>query len=300
MAASSVDVGAQPGGHKRPAYRARMALKSIGLAANLARRRLLGPAMRPSLFIVGAQKAGTTTLFGALARHPDVMAPLVKEVHYFDVASHRSEKWYGAHFPTQGEALRQEQTRGIAPMTFDTTPYYMFHPDVAARVKSYAPAAKIIAVLRDPVDRAWSHYWHEWGRSFERLGPVAAFEAEANRLAAPHEHVGPSAQDRFAHQHYSYLARSEYDRQIPRWFDLFGRDQVMVIKSERLFTDGNAVLAEVAEFLGLAPFASVKPKALNTGKYDAAPPEVAAWLENRLKGSMAATQALLGDEFRWR
>lgn len=256
--------------------------------------------MRPSLFIVGAQKAGTTTLFGALARHRDVLPPLVKEVHYFDVAAHRSERWYGAHFPTQAEAMRHESTHGKAPITFDTTPYYMFHPDVAGRIKQYAPDAKIIAVLRDPVDRAWSQYWHEWGRGFEKLGPVAALEAEANRLPAPHDHVGASATDRFMHQHFSYRARSEYDRQIPRWFDLFGRDRVMVIKSERLFADGNAVLAEVAQFLGLSPFASMKPKALNTGKYDAAPAEVAAWLEERLAPSMAATQALLGDEFTWR
>jgi len=276
-----------------------MAARRIGLAASLAARRLAGPRMRPSLFIIGAQKAGTTSLHGHLARHPQVLPPLVKEVHYFDVAAQRSTAWYGAHFPTAAEADAAADATGLPVLTFDTTPYYIFHPHVADRVADFADDAKIIAVLRDPVARAWSHYWHEWGRGFERLEPLAALEAEQGRLPDPHHRIGDSPRDRFMHQHYSYCARSEYAPQIARWQARFGADRVLCIKSERLFAEPGAVLGEVADFLGIAPFAATKPRALNTGDYDPPPPAAEAWLKQRLAAPAEAVRALLGDGFQW-
>lgn len=286
-------------GHKRKGYRLRMAAREWMLEASLAARRLSGERMRPDLFIIGAQKAGTTTLHGHLARHPQALPPLVKEVHYFDVASHRPLGWYGAHFPKLSEAQERTRSHSKPIMTFDTTPYYIFHPDVAARVAAFAPNAKIIAVLRDPVARAWSHYWHEWGRGFEKLGPIEALSAESERLPNPHEHVGQGARERFAHQHYSYCSRSEYDRQIARWRQHFPAENILCLRSESLFTDPGPSLERVAAFLGIDPFPSVKPRVLNSGDYDAPPPEVALWLRERLAPSMAATRAMLGEEFTW-
>jgi hypothetical protein len=284
------------GGHKRKAYRSRRLLSRIVLEGRLALRRFQGDRLRPTVFVIGVQKAGTTSLFGHLAKHPEVVAPLVKEVHYFDVSYHRGPDWYEAHFEARDQSGRGD---GPDPITFDTTPYYMFHPDVTERIFRYDPQAKIIAVLRDPVARAWSHYWHEWSRGFEKLEPMAAFEAEASRLPSPHTQVGGSPAARFAHQHYSYCARSEYDLQLERWLRVFGKDRLLCLKSETLFEQPVSTLSQVSDFLGIAPFPKGPDKILNSGRYNAPPPEVENWLRERLAPSMARTKALLGDVFDW-
>lgn len=278
---------------KRPAYRLRQTINKISLESKLAIRQIGGSAddrLEPDIFIIGVQKAGTTSLHGHLARHPEIAPPLVKEVHYFDVAYHRGTRWYSAHFP---KAADQNQR------TFDTTPYYIFHPDVAERIYNYSPNAKIIAVLRDPVARAWSHYWHEWARGFEKLDPVAAFEIEPERLSDPHNEAGTTVGQKFAHQHYSYIARSEYDRQLDRWMAVFPKNQILGLKSESLFTDPEKALDQVSKFLNIAAFPSVQDRALNSGKYDAPPENVEYWLKHRLASSKERLEAMLGPEFRW-
>jgi hypothetical protein len=283
---------------RRPAYDLRRRVELAVRETKLAGRRLRGGArLRPSFFIVGAQKAGTTALFDHLARHPDVAAPLAKEVHYFDVAAHRGAGWYEAHFPLiDGAAAGPHEP---ARLTFDASPYYLFHPAVAERLRRYAPDARIIALLRDPAARAWSHYWHEWSRGYEQLEPMAAFEAEAERVPDPHDHVGPSLGERFAHQHFSYLARSEYDRQLERWRSVFPAEQILCLRSEDLFADPAATLGQVAAFLNLSPFDPSSFRALNTGDYDNPPPDVRDWLNSRLAASQTSLIGMLGPHFQW-
>jgi hypothetical protein len=295
----SMSVNEQPIARKRPAYRLRQAVEKAVLEAKLAVRAQNKARLRPNIFVIGVQKSGTTSLYGHLAKHPQIQPPLVKEVHYFDVAQARGDGWYNAHFPTIESAKRAEDAIGRAVHTFDTTPYYMFHPDVTARILRYAPDAKIIAVLRDPVARAWSHYWHEWTRGFEKLPPHRAFEAEPKRLPAPHDHVGASARDRYNHQHFSYCARSEYDLQLIRWLRHIPPTNLLCLKSENLFSQPAAALSRVAEFLDIDPFETAPDRILNPGKYELPPAEIAQWLNDRLSGSIASTQKMLGSEFTW-
>jgi hypothetical protein len=277
---------------KRIGYRYRARARRLLLEASLAARRLAPRRMRPSVFVVGAQKAGTTSLHALLDDHPGMRAPLVKEVHYFDLAADRSSAWYEAHFPVAPAA-----DNGTA-LAFDTTPYYLFHPQAASRIARYDPYARIIVLLRDPVQRAWSHYWHEWRRGFETLEPMDAFSQEALRLPDPHIQVGETSREIFAHQHYSYCARSEYDCQLERWFDCFPRANLLILKSESLFEDPEATLARLADFLKIAPFRRLD-SALNVGRYPRPPEAVETWLRDRLAASAESTRSMLGPEFSW-
>lgn len=277
---------------KRIGYRYRARARRLLLEASLAARQLAPRRMRPSVFIVGAQKAGTTSLHALLHSHPGMRAPLVKEVHYFDLAADRPNRWYEAHFPPVSGS---DDGKALA---FDTTPYYLFHPQVASRIARYAPDARIVALLRDPVQRAWSHYWHEWRRGFEKLGPMDALSQEAARLPDPHFQVGDNARDIFAHQHYSYCARSEYDRQLERWFGAFPRANILILKSESLFEQPETTLARLADFLNIAPFPRLD-SALNVGRYPRPPEAVETWLRDRLSASAESTRAMLGNEFSW-
>ncbi|WP_324749632.1 sulfotransferase [Sphingomonas sp. LY54] len=276
---------------KRIGYRYRARARRLFLEASLAARRLAPRRMRPSVFVVGAQKAGTTSLHALLSEHPAMRAPLVKEVHYFDLAADRPARWYEAHFPAVSDS-------DDGARAFDTTPYYLFHPQVASRIARYDPDARIVALLRDPVQRAWSHYWHEWRRGFETLEPMDAFSQEAVRLADPHMRVGETSREIFAHQHYSYCARSEYDRQLERWFVCFPPANILILRSESLFEAPEATLARLADFLEIAPFRRLDG-ALNVGRYPRPPEGVETWLRHRLAASAESTRAMLGAEFSW-
>ena len=131
--------------------------------------RITAPArMLPSFLICGGQRCGTTSLYRALAAHPVVLkAVLHKGVHYFDTAYHRGLAWYRGHFPLQRTALKVEQRFGVPAQTFESSPYYMYHPHAVARIARDLPGVKLIALVRDPVERAYSQHAHELARGFE-------------------------------------------------------------------------------------------------------------------------------------
>jgi hypothetical protein len=201
----------------------------------------------PDFVILGAQRAGTTTLYAALAEHPQVRPALVKEIHFFDRNYARGLPWYRAHF-----------SRG-APGTIagEATPYYLFHPDVPERVAGALPAARFVVLLRDPVARAWSHYHHERSRGREPLTFQEAVDTEEERLG----------RDAVSHQRFSYLARGRYAEQLERWFAAVPRERFLVIASETLFGSPDETYAKVVSFLGLPPLALGHLPREGTGSY---------------------------------
>jgi hypothetical protein len=211
-------------------------------------RELTGPLRGlPSALIIGAQKGGTTFLFDQLVRHPDVLAPLNKEIHYFDLNYGRGLTWYRARFP-YGYQLRARA------MTLDASPYYLAHPLVPQRATELLPGAKLIVLLRNPVDRAFSHYQHEVRGGRESLSFPEAIEREAERLAGEEERLRlEPAYYSYNHHRYSYMLRGVYIEQLRRWAQHFDRSQLLVLQSERLFRNPAAAIAAVHGFLGLRP-----------------------------------------------
>ena len=138
----------------------------------------------------------------------------------------------------------------------EATPDYLFHPHVPGRVRRAIPAAKLIVVLRDPVDRAFSHYWHQVERGHERLSFDEAIRSEDERLAGELERM---LQDdtylSFARHHYSYATRGRYAEQLEWWLALFPREQIALVDGRSLFEDADAVSRELQTFLGVPPVA---------------------------------------------
>ncbi|MBU0638918.1 MAG: sulfotransferase domain-containing protein, partial [Planctomycetes bacterium] len=137
----------------------------------------------PDLLIIGAQKAGTTSLHRYLCRHPNVLGPWSKEVHYFDIQYDKGTTWYRTHFPSWPYKCLKDIRRGRRSLAFETSPYYLFHPCVPERVHKLLPNVKLIAILRDPVGRAYSHYHHELRLGYETLPLEEALAKEEERLA---------------------------------------------------------------------------------------------------------------------
>jgi len=198
----------------------------------------------PGFLIVGAQRSGTTSLYRYLTEHPAVAAPVRKEIQYFTLHYQRGDGWYRAHFPVAGRGRQ----------TFEATPYYLFHPGAPSRAASTVPEAKVIALLRDPVARAFSQWQHNASRGVEQLGFEAAVDAEAERLAGESERLVADPTYRSdAHRLWSYTSRGEYAQQLARWFEHYPREQVLVLRSEDLYEQPGPTYARVLQFLGLAP-----------------------------------------------
>ncbi len=205
---------------------------------------------RVAFLIAGVQKGGTTALFDYLGEEPGLSLPDAKELHFFD---DETQDWsapdlaaYHARFaPFDG------RPRGEA------TPIYLYWPDSLERIAAYNPAMKLIVVLRDPVERAWSHWKMEFARGAE-THPFAWCVREGRQRLFAAEPWG-------FHREFSYVERGYYGEQFERLFGLFPREQVLVLRSDELRADPAPALAAVRAFLGLADAAGPAPREIHVG-----------------------------------
>jgi hypothetical protein len=248
----------------------------------------------PSALIIGAQRSGTTSLFQYLAQHPDVLPPFGKEIHYFDFHYARGLRWYRSRFPYSHRLRR-------GALTLDASPYYLIHPLVPQRAAALLPDIKLIALLRNPVDRALSHYQHEVRDGRESLSFPEAIDREAERLAGEEEHL-LNDPDYYSYNHhrFSYTRRGLYVEQLRRWVRYFPRSQLLVLQSEWLFGDPVAATAAVHGFLGLQPHRLQGYKPFLHGSYDRAmPAELRKRLVRYFEPHNRELYQWLGKEFDW-
>jgi len=243
--------------------------------------------MLPTFLIIGAQKCGTTSLHEYLAEHPQVGRPSTKEIQYFTHNSYRPPAWYRAHFPRAGEFAH----------TFESTPYTLFHPACPGRVRALLPDVKLIVLLRDPVDRALSHYNHQVAGSFEALDFQTALAREGERLQGEEQRLRDDPRYRsFAYQHYSYVARGMYARQLGRWYALYDAEQLLVLRSEDLFADPPGTLHRIQAWLGLGEHTPSTLTARGARRYPPMDPGTRAQLRARFEQDAAELRALTGVE----
>jgi hypothetical protein len=184
-----------------------------------------GQGALPNLVVIGGMKCGTTSLHLYLDQHPDIAMSRPKEIHFFlERNAHRSIDWYRSHFdPT-------------APFRGESSPGYSKYPrraGVPERMHSLLPDAKLIYILRDPVERTISQYVHEYQRNFEKR-PIG--EALASVIDNP------------------YVDASRYHMQLTRYLDYYTLSQILVLSTEDLRDDPDTTLSRVVEFLGATPF----------------------------------------------
>jgi Sulfotransferase domain len=238
--------GSAPGGLKR---NGRRLARTVGAAT-------AGMRMRPSFVVVGAQRCGTTSLFRALAAHPQVLPPVLhKGANYFDVNYHRGPDWYYGHFPVERLARRRASRLGTEPLTFEASGYYMYHPLAPARMARELPDARLLMMVRDPVERAYSAHRHELARGFESEPFERALELEDARLEGEAERMAADPlYESHSHRHHSYVRRGEYAGQLARLRALYDPDRILVVESEVFFVRPEQEYARVLEFLGLRAF----------------------------------------------
>lgn len=207
----------------------------------------------PTMLVVGGQRCGTTTLFKALLEHPGFIGPrLRKGVHYFDLSPGRSLDWYRSHFPTEATVARTSERHGHAVVIGESSPYYMWHPLAAERIVAALPDVKVVALLRDPVDRAYSAHAHELARGFETESFERALDLEDERLAGEEDKLRSGAVLRsLPHQHLAYVRRGQYVEQLEHLESVFGRQRMLVLDSVDLWSSAAEHWPQVTAFLGL-------------------------------------------------
>jgi len=198
----------------------------------------------PNFLIIGAQKAGTTALYAYLRRHEAITGPAWKEVSYFDRHYRRGSAWYRGNFPLRAG------TRIVG----EASPSYLFHPAAPERAAALVPEVRLIVLVRDPVERALSHYHHEVALGRELLSFEEALACEDERMAGELERMleDPSYFSRAWWSH-TYLARGRYAEQLERWLVHFPREQLLVLSSEELAARPDEAYARVLAFLGAPP-----------------------------------------------
>jgi sulfotransferase family protein len=250
-----------------------------------ARRRPL-----PDFLVLGAQKAGTTALYAYLRWHPGITGPSWKEVSFFDRHWWRGEAWYRGQFPLRaGERLVGE-----------ASPSYLFHPLAPERARSLVPDAKLVALLRDPVDRAYSQYQHEVALGREPLSFEDALAAENDRLAGEVERLieDPRAFSRAWWDH-TYAARGRYAEQLERWLAVFPRDQLLVVPTEDLGERPADTYASILDFLGAEPYELPAYPRVFDREYEPMHPDTRAALAAAFAEPNRRLEALLGRTLDW-
>jgi len=252
----------------------------------------------PDFVIIGAQKAGTSSLYFYLSQHPQLLPSFNKEVHFFDggldPGVDNFEKgilWYRAHFPLR-------KNIGFHQKTFEASPLYIFNPLAPRRIFDIIPQVKIIALLRNPTERAISQYLHEKRKNREPLSIYEALQKEEARLEAV---IGKKDYKNTVFMHHSYKNRGLYKDQLERYLNCFSRDQILVIASELFFANPDVYLKRVFEFVGVDTECKVKdlrPRNIANNRSDVAP-DVYKYLNSFFLPHNQALYELLGENYDW-
>jgi hypothetical protein len=261
--------------------------------------------MLPTFLIAGAARCGTTSMVAALSQHPAVGRPFLpwtREVHFFDNRYYRGLAWYQSHFPFRSRMERAARAVGAkTPQAFESGVYYMFHPLAPERIKRDLPDVKLLVLLRDPVERAFSSYAYSVAAACEMESFERAIDLEESRLVGEVEKiVADPAYHSLSHRHHTYRARGQYIDQLERLERLFGRKRIYVVESSDFFANPASVYRGVLEFLGL-PWAGYPVfKHLNARPRPAPMPDsVRAALEEHYRPYNERLARWLGWEPSW-
>lgn len=191
--------------------------------------------MKPDFLLLGAQKSGTKTLMHYLYQHPQVWQPAWREMRFFSQENPLKPEKYQAYF----------KDCPITTITGESTPDYLFAPYTAARIKQMLPDARLIVLLRDPAERAISHYYHNCRKGRESLPLMAALDAEATRCRVRLTD-GPWPADSL---HFAYYERGLYLQQLQQYWAQFDAEQMLILHSQDLWQRPQVTFDQVCDFL---------------------------------------------------
>ena len=206
-----------------------------------------------NFIIAGVQKGGTTALYNYLDAHKQIIFPSTKEIHFFDYEPNFLKRkpdylLYRAFFP------QKINNRVIG----EATPIYLWWKNSLERIYNYNPDIKIIIILRNPINRAFSHWNMEYQRGEETFDFSTAIRSEESRS----KDVLP-----YQHRNFSYISRGMYFNQLNNLFKIFEKSQILVLKNEELYNDPKKILNQICDFLKIEKFDNVEHRVYHKRSY---------------------------------
>lgn len=250
----------------------------------------------PDFFVIGAGRTGTTSLYHYLDQHPSLSKSAYDELGYFDDNYHLGLNWYRSLFPSIfTKYLTKLKTNNF--MTYDVTPSYVRRPWNAKRIKKLFPDTKLIVILRNPVDRTYSHY-----HLAEQFGETRTFEeiVKEDMDNILNWNIDLKDDNYFANKvEKSFLARGFYAEQLSIWFKLFSKNQIMIVSSEQLASDTKNTMNSIFQFLNLPKFEIPNTKKVNVSQYSKMNSSTRKLLINFFKPYNESLYNFLNVNFEW-
>ena len=261
-------------------------------------QRITAPLRRlPDFVIIGAQKSGTTSLYDFVVKHPAIISAAQKETEYFSRRYKFGEMWYRSNFPTSLSRYHLYKKTDERPISGEATPNYLFYPFVPGRMKKTLPDVKLVVILRNPVDRAFSQYHHT-----VRMGrETREFEAAVKQEVARRVRTETAVQDpNFAVDYrHAYLGNGVYADRLENWFKHYERNRFLILATEDLRKTPQRTLDQVFDFLEVAPFQVKNIRDLNVGSYKTMNKNTRKCLVEYFKPHNEKLYRLLKRSFDW-
>jgi len=256
----------------------------------------------PNFYIIGAAKCGTSSLYEYLIYHPEVQPAVTKEVHFFDHYFERGLNWYKVCFPLKLHKFFVQNLGKKKFITGEASPRYIDHPNSPKRIKEITPKAKFIVLLRNPIDRAYSHYNMNVRQGIETLSFEEAIEQQTKRtkdeFKKMEEDENYYSKPYFS---YSYIERGIYIKKLEHWMKYFSKEQFLVLKSEDMLKKPNETYQQILKFLNLSPWVLKEYKHYRVSSYKKPliNPATRQQLRDFFKPHNEKLSEFLGKNFEW-
>lgn len=257
----------------------------------------------PDYFIIGFPKCGTTSLHEYLGEHPDVYLPFGKEIDFFDRLYSRGLNWYKTSFPNivQKSFVKNFQKKEF--LTGEATPRYIVHPHAVKRIHNTIPNGKFIILMRNPIDRAYSHYKMNLRNDYEYRSFEDALKFEKERIDGRYEKMIKNENYySWDYDLYAYLEHGKYYEKIKKWYSVFPKEQFLIIQSENFQKNTSDVYKQVLKFLNLQEFELDEYKFFKKRNYkenEKIDSQLRKQLVEYFKPSNEKLYKLIGEKFDW-
>ena len=213
----------------------------------------------PDFIIIGTVRSGSTSLYYNICEHPSILPASYDEIGFFDSNYHLGIDWYRSMFPRQKKMKKTKKETGYA-LTGEDTPFYFWKREVAERILEILPNVKIIAIFRNPIDRAYSNYNLGLRKNTEKLTFEEAIDEEIEFLE---KHSFRECVDRRR----SYLSKGLYEKQVKVWFELFDTSQIHILSTDQMQKNPQKELQKIFSFLEISDYAIKNPQKQKSAEY---------------------------------
>ena len=245
----------------------------------------------PDCIVIGVGRSGTTSLYHYLGQHPCITKSAYDELGFFDDNYHLGVSWYRSMFPTKFHKKKIIKKFGKF-MTYDVTPFYIYNQKVPKRIQETIPNSKIIVILRNPIDRAYSNYF--LGKQEKKFEDIINYE---KKIIDNIDKTDEKEYYRFVHS--SLLARGFYAEQLEKWYKVFSKEQIFIIKSEEFANDTQKIMNDVFQFLELKNFNIQDTSKKNKKHYEPMKNETRKDLIEYFRPHNEKLYELIGRDFGW-